>query len=133
MHINMSITKNGKQLIKQASKLDKTLVITKIVVGEGFAPAKKDIVDLKQLVQPVVQLPLEDYAVNVSGVGVVLTRICSDIARKNVWLKEIGIYAKVGDNEMLCWYGSMGENDVYIPNNDDTSFDLRQILIMMPY
>ena len=104
------------------------LVITRVMVGSGKVENAQEAADLTDLVTPVARGTSTIPSVNGSVVSMIV-EYRSDLdggLDHGFWLNEFGIFAADGDDEVLIYYGTLGDYPAYVSASRNGTVDVRR-------
>ena len=110
------ITQTGKKLLAELVATKQELNITKVLVGKGELQQGQTPEYFTDLIEPVTQATSTIPVVK-NGVISFIVEYRNDLnggLQEGFWLKEFGVFAKDGENEILLYYASLGEYPQYI-------------------
>lgn len=107
------ITDLGTGLLAQIMTGQGVLTFTKVVMGDGNMPAQQTPATMTDVVSPKAQASITKAAVGENGTAIVGARFTNESQQEDFEWKELGLYAKVGEDgsEVLYSYG-------YTPNGE---------------
>ena len=115
MSYGFVITEMGKNLLAKLGTGEQ-LKITRIMVGKGEIAEGQNPADFTDLVQPVAQatstLPLVKE--NTLSFIVEYRNDLNGGLEEGFWLKEFGVFAQDGENEILLYYATLGDFPQYV-------------------
>ncbi len=115
MSYGFVITEMGKNLLAKLGTGEQ-LQITRIMVGKGELAEGQNPADFTDLVQPVAQatstLPLVKE--NTLSFIVEYRNDLNGGLEEGFWLKEFGVFAQDGQNEILLYYATLGDFPQYV-------------------
>ena len=115
MSYGFVITEMGKNLLAKLGTGEQ-LQITRIMVGKGELAEGQNPADFTDLVQPVAQatstLPLVKE--NTLSFIVEYRNDLNGGLEEGFWLKEFGVFAQDGENEILLYYATLGDFPQYV-------------------
>ena len=111
----------GKNLLAKLGTGEQ-LQITRIMVGKGELAEGQNPADFTDLVQPVAQatstLPLVKE--NTLSFIVEYRNDLNGGLEEGFWLKEFGVFAQDGENEILLYYATLGDFPQYVQDRKST-------------
>lgn len=105
-----------------------TLEISRIMVGSGKPASLEDMASLTDLVAPVAQGTSTEPLRNGDSVEMVV-EYRSDLnggLGTGFWLNEFGIFAMDGDDEVMIYYGCLGDFPQWVSAYNDGAIDIRR-------
>ena len=127
-----NLTHAGRKLNAELIVSEQPLVISGIEVGQGFVPDGTDPRDMTALADRFAQIESVRKFVLADTVSVFEFDYGSHIATDGMWLREIGIFAKRPDGEIILHsYFHAGDKADFIPPSGDSTFLERIIRILV--
>lgn len=112
---NMVITTAGLELLQDLILEGGTpLTFSGVGVGDGLLE-DSDITDQTSLVHEVHRLPIEKIEKQEGGHIRVFARLATDIITTDFYHRELGVFARHGEQEILFAYGNAGDDYDFIP------------------
>lgn len=112
---NMVITTAGLELLQDLILEGGTpLTFSGVGVGDGLLE-DSDITARTSLVHEVHRLPIEKIEKQEGGHIRVFARLATDIITTDVYHRELGVFARYGEQEILFAYGNAGDDYDFIP------------------
>lgn len=105
-----------------------TLEISRVMVGSGKPQSTEDLASLTDLVAPVAQATSTQPLRNGDTVEMVV-EYRSDLnggLGTGFWLNEFGIFAMDGDEEVMIYYGCLGDFPQWVSAYNDGAIDIRR-------
>ena len=115
MSYGFVITEIGKNLLAKVGAGEQ-LEITRIMVGKGEIAEGQNPADFTDLVQPVAQATSTIPLVKENTLSFIV-EYRNDLdggLEEGFWLKEFGVFAKDGENEILLYYATLGDFPQYV-------------------
>lgn len=127
MSYGFVITEMGKNLLAKLGTGEQ-LKITRIMVGKGEIAEGQNPADFTDLVQPVAQatstLPLVKE--NTLSFIVEYRNDLNGGLEEGFWLKEFGVFAQDGENEILLYYATLADFPQYVTAYKHGAIDIRR-------
>ena len=124
------ITQAGKKLLAELVIIGE-LNITRVMVGKGELPQGQSPEYFTDLIEPVTQATSSIPVVK-NGVISFIVEYRNDLnggLQEGFWLKEFGVFAKDGENEILLYYASLGEYPQYVEAYENGKVNIKNIQI----
>lgn len=105
-----------------------TLEISRVMVGSGKPESQEALATLEDLVAPVAQATSTTPLRNGEQVDMVV-EYRSDLnggLDTGFWLNEFGIFAMDGDEEVMIYYGTLGDFPQWVSAYNDGAIDVRR-------
>ena len=105
-----------------------TLEISRVMVGSGKPQSQEDLASLTDLVAPVAQATSTNPLRKGDSVEMVV-EYRSDLnggLSTGFWLNEFGIFAMDGDDEVMIYYGCLGDFPQWVSAYNDGAIDIRR-------
>lgn len=126
MAYGFTITVKGRKLLAKLVAGEQ-LEITRVMVGSGDI-GEESPVYFDDLVQPVAQATSTLPVVKEETVGFVI-EYRSDLnggLEHGFWINEFGVFARDGEEEILLYYGSLGDVPQYVMAYKNGAIDIRR-------
>ncbi len=121
------ITQAGKKLLAELVAT-RELNITRVMVGKGELQQGQSPEQFADLIEPVTQATSTIPVVK-NGVISFIVEYRNDLnggLQEGFWLKEFGVFAKDGENEILLYYASLGEYPQYIDAYENGKVNIKK-------
>ena len=121
------ITQAGKKLLAELVIIGE-LNITRVMVGKGELPQGQSPEYFTDLIEPVTQATSSIPVVK-NGVISFIVEYRNDLnggLQEGFWLKEFGVFAKDGENEILLYYASLGEYPQYVEAYENGKVNIKK-------
>ena len=122
------ITQTGKKLLAELVATRQELNITRVMVGKGELPQGQSPEQFADLIEPVAQAT-STIPVAQNGVISFIVEYRNDLnggLQQGFWLKEFGVFAQDGENEILLYYASLGEYPQYIEAYENGKVNIKK-------
>ena len=122
------ITQAGKKLLAELVATRQELNITRVMVGKGELPQGQSPEQFADLIEPVAQAT-STIPVAQNGVISFIVEYRNDLnggSQQGFWLKEFGVFAQDGENEILLYYASLGEYPQYIEAYENGKVNIKK-------
>ncbi len=122
------ITQTGKKLLAELVATRQELNITRVMVGKGELPQGQSPEQFADLIEPVTQATSTIPIVK-NGVISFIVEYRNDLnggLQEGFWLKEFGVFAKDGENEILLYYASLGEYPQYVEAYENGKVNIKK-------
>jgi len=122
------ITQAGKKLLAELVATKQELNITRVLVGKGELPQGQSPEQFTDLIEPVTQATSTIPVVK-NGVISFIVEYRNDLnggSQQGFWLKEFGVFAQDGENEILLYYASLGEYPQYIEAYENGKVNIKK-------
>ena len=122
---NITITQEGLNAIAKAT--NKKIVYTHIGLGDGVLNKDDKILNFTELKSKKLTADIADISNDSNSQITLQTIVSNKIVEKGFYAREIGIYAKLGENgkEFLYGYANAGNNADYMPDNTQPIDELK--------
>lgn len=122
-----TITVQGRNfLAKQVA--GEQLNISRVMVGSGIVPEDTNLVYLTDLVQPVAQAT-STYPIAEKDTVSFIVEYRNDLnggLKEGFWLREFGVFARDGEDEILIYYATLGDFPQFVIAYRDGVVDIRR-------
>ena len=122
------ITQAGKKLLAELVATRQELNITRVMVGKGELPQGQSPEQFADLIEPVAQAT-STIPVAQNGVISFIVEYRNDLnggLQQGFWLKEFGVFAQDGENEILLYYASLGEYPQYVEAYENGKVNIKK-------
>ena len=122
------ITQAGKKLLAELVATRQELNITRVMVGKGELPQGQSPEQFADLIEPVAQAT-STIPVAQNGVISFIVEYRNDLnggLQEGFWLKEFGVFAQDGENEILLYYASLGEYPQYVEAYENGKVNIKK-------
>ncbi len=122
------ITQTGKKLLAELVATRQELNITRVMVGKGELPQGHSPEQFADLIEPVTQATSTIPVVK-NGVISFIVEYRNDLnggLQEGFWLKEFGVFAQDGENEILLYYASLGEYPQYVEAYENGKVNIKK-------
>jgi len=122
------ITQTGKKLLAELVATRQELNITRVMVGKGELPQGHSPEQFADLIEPVTQATSTIPVVK-NGVISFIIEYRNDLnggLQEGFWLKEFGVFAQDGENEILLYYASLGEYPQYVEAYENGKVNIKK-------
>ena len=122
------ITQTGKKLLAELVATRQELNITRVMVGKGELPQGHSPEQFADLIEPVTQATSTIPVVK-NGVISFIVEYRNDLnggLQEEFWLKEFGVFAQDGENEILLYYASLGEYPQYVEAYENGKVNIKK-------
>ena len=122
------ITQAGKKLLAELVATKQELNITKVLVGKGELQQGQTPEYFTDLIEPVTQATSTIPVVK-NGVISFIVEYRNDLnggLQEGFWLKEFGVFAEDGENEILLYYASLGEYPQYVDAYENGKVNIKK-------
>lgn len=128
------ITDLGTSLLAQVMSGQGTLTFTKVVMGDGNMPSTQTPATMTDVVSPKAQASITKAAVAENGTAVVGARFSNESQEADFEWKELGLYAKVGEDgiEVLYSYGYTPQGEL-IPAGTTSTTLIEKLVDVVTY
>lgn len=122
---NITITQEGLNVIAKLS--ENKLIYTHIALGDGVLNKDDKILNFTELKSKKLTADIADISNDSNSQITLQTIVSNKIVEKGFYAREIGIYAKLGENgkEFLYGYANAGNNADYMPDNTQPIDELK--------
>ena len=122
---NITITQEGLNAIAKPS--ENKLIYTHIALGDGVLNKDDKILNFTELKSKKLTADIADISNDSNSQITLQTIVSNKIVEKGFYAREIGIYAKLGENgkEFLYGYANAGNNADYMPDNTQPIDELK--------
>lgn len=122
---NITITQEGLNAIAKPS--ENKLIYTHIALGDGVLNKDDKILNFTDLKSKKIIADIADITNDSNSQITLQTIVSNKIVEKGFYAREIGIYAKLGENgkEFLYGYANAGNNADYMPDNTQPIDELK--------
>lgn len=122
---NITITQEGLNVIAKLS--ENKLIYTHIALGDGVLNKDDKILNFTDLKSKKLTADIADITNDNNSQITLQTIVSNKIVEKGFYAREIGIYAKLGENgkEFLYGYANAGNNADYMPDNTQPIDELK--------
>ncbi|NDO45967.1 hypothetical protein [Clostridium sp. MD294] len=121
------ITQAGKKLLAELV-ITGELNITRVMVGKGELQQGQSPEHFTDLIEPVTQATSSIPVVK-NGVISFIVEYRNDLnggLQEGFWLKEFGVFARDGENEILLYYASLGEYPQYVEAYENGKVNIKK-------
>jgi hypothetical protein len=108
------LTYQGLTLLAKAIT-GQELRFTRVLMGDGILAEGQNIRELTDLIIPKLNLPIKDVKVTGVGTSVMETELKNANLVSGFFAREVGIFAKDGESEILYAVRNTGDDSEYIP------------------
>lgn len=122
---NITITQEGLNAIAKAT--NEKIIYTHICLGDGVLNKDDKILNFTELKSKKLTADIADISNDSNSQITLQTIVSNKIVEKGFYAREIGIYAKLGENgkEFLYGYANAGNNADYMPDNTQPIDELK--------
>ena len=123
---NIKLTQKGLDMAINADK-SKKLIYTHIGLGDGRLAENEDILTLTAMKSRKIYADISDINNDTQNQVTLETVVSNKVVNEGFYAREIGIYAKLGDNgqEVLYGYANAGDNCDYMPDKTQPIDELK--------
>lgn len=123
---NIKLTQKGLDMSINADK-SKKLIYTHIGIGDGRLANNEDILTLTAMKSRKIYADISDINNDTNNQVTLETIVSNKVVDEGFYAREIGIYAKLGDNgqEVLYGYANAGDNADYMPDKTQPIDELK--------
>lgn len=107
------ITVEGERMLAKAVA-GTSVSFTKIVIGSGYMPSGAYEKNIKEVITPEVELPVQSVSVNSSDSVLITSRFTNKDIEHGFFLREKAVYMSDGNDEVLAIYGNNGSSAEFI-------------------
>lgn len=112
-----SITKTGKALMSRMLSEKKTLMFTRLAIGDGTIASDQKLSDLTAMSHEVLSIPVQKYEWNKNDAVILTGQYNSTDFTDTVQYRELAVFADDPDSgEILFCYGYADQPDELLPN-----------------
>ena len=112
-----SITKTGKALMSRMLSEKKTLMFTRLAIGDGTIASDQKLSDLTAMSHEVLSIPVQKYEWNKKDAVILTGQYNSTDFTDTVQYRELAVFADDPDSgEILFCYGYADQPDELLPN-----------------
>lgn len=112
----------GQAMIAESFAKKEALIFTKIKLGDGTLSAGESSVNFKDLKNPIMECPINEYDNTTSGQVTLKATADNSNVETGFFAREFGVFAKVGESgsEQLFAYTNAGNYSDYMPDKTST-------------
>ena len=123
---NIKLTQKGLDMAINADK-SKKLIYTHIGIGDGRLSNNEDILTLTAMKSRKIYADIADINNDTNNQVTLETVVSNKVVNEGFYAREIGIYAKLGDDgeEILYGYANAGDNADYMPDKTQPIDELK--------
>lgn len=112
------ITTKGYNLLAESIATKKTVVFTKVVVGDGD-DSGKNINQLANVISPKMELPVSSGTKDGDGQYLIVATLSNSTVEQGFFPREVALFAKIDGGEEIMYSYTNGGNQVgYIPDKN---------------
>ena len=123
---NIKLTQKGLDIAINADK-SKKLIYTKIGIGDGRLSNNEDVLTLTAMKSRKIYADISDINNDTNNQVTLETIVSNKVVNEGFYAREIGIYAKLGENgeEVLYGYANAEDNCDYMPDKTQPIDELK--------
>lgn len=123
---NIKLTQKGLDMAINADK-SKKLIYTKIGIGDGRLANNEDVLELTAMKSRKIYADISDINNDTQNQVMLETIVSNKVVNEGFYAREIGIYAKLGEDgqEVLYGYANAGDEADYMPDKTQPIDELK--------